>query len=81
MANTQGVPMTDGEEEYLKVTEVASRLRVSRFTVYKWIREGRLEGSNFGGVVRISRASFDAFKEQARIKPSPGNQTPTSVVA
>jgi excisionase family DNA binding protein len=81
MAIMEGVPMANGDEEYLKVSEVASRLRVSRFTVYKWIREGKLEGSNFGGVVRISRASFDAFKEQSRIKTSQGNQTPTSVVA
>ena len=73
--------MSNGDEEFLKVSEIARRLSVSRFTVYKWIREGKLEASNFGGIVRISRASFDAFKEQARVKPQAGNQTPTSVAA
>ncbi len=57
------------EEEYLKPIEIAKKLNVSRFAIYKWIREGRLEGVYFGDdVLRVPRSSFDAFMQQSREK-------------
>lgn len=55
------------EEEYVKPTDVAKRLKVSRGAVYKWIREGKLRAVKFGDrAVRIPRSSIEAFERQAR---------------
>jgi len=35
----------------LTVKEVAERLRVSRFTVYRWIKDGRLKTIRSGGIL------------------------------
>jgi transposase len=34
------------ESEYMKVAEVAKRFNVTRFTIYKWLEKGVLEGIN-----------------------------------
>jgi excisionase family DNA binding protein len=55
------------EEEYVKPTDVARRLKVSRGAVYKWIREGKLRAVKFGDrAVRIPRSSIEAFEQRAR---------------
>ena len=75
------------EEEYVKPTDIAKLLKVSRFTIYKWIREGRMQGVRFGDeVLRVPRSSFDAFMQQAKEKSAakeedPGNQKPTRITA
>ena len=81
------------EEEYIKPTDIAKLLKVSRFTIYKWIREGRLQGVRFGGdVLRVPRSSFDAFMRNAKETSAAkergtagdtdkGNQKPTSAAA
>lgn len=50
---------------YLKVSQVASELQVTRQAVYGWIAEGRLSGIRLNtskrGSVRVSRAALDAF--------------------
>ena len=82
------------EEEYVKPTDIAKLLKVSRFTIYKWIREGRMQGVRFGDeVLRVPRSSFDAFMQQSKEKSAakekgapkkeedPGNQKPTSAAA
>jgi|SoiMethySBSTD1v2_1073268.scaffolds.fasta_scaffold535900_2 excisionase family DNA binding protein len=47
--------------------EVAERLRVSRPTVYAWLKMGRLPGLRAGKVWRIRPADLDAF-----LQPAPG---------
>ena len=55
------------EEEYVKPTDLAKRLKVSPGAVYKWIREGKLRAVKFGDrAVRIPQSSIEAFERQAR---------------
>lgn len=44
-------------EEYLTVKDVADKLGVKQVTCYKWIREGKLDGTYFkiGGVYRFKQ--------------------------
>ena len=44
---TRMVAMTS--ERLLTVPEVAERLRVSRWTVLNWLRDGKLRGRRLGG--------------------------------
>lgn len=39
----------------LRPSEVARYFDVTRKTVYKWIREGKMEAIKIGGVLRIPR--------------------------
>ncbi|MEP7153651.1 MAG: helix-turn-helix domain-containing protein [Nitrospira sp.] len=44
----------------LRVGEAADVLAVSRWTIYRWVEEGRLEGTKIGrGSLRVFRASLD----------------------
>lgn len=45
----------------LTVAEVAEILRLSVLTIYKYIQEGKLEASEFGGHYRISDESLKKF--------------------
>jgi excisionase family DNA binding protein len=55
--------------EYVKPRAIADELAVSRFTVYKWIREGKLPSVHFGKSVRVPRDAYEAFKRAAE-KPA-----------
>jgi excisionase family DNA binding protein len=46
-------------DEYLTVNETAEREKISTKTVYKYIKEGRLEAQKFGP--RSYRISIDAI--------------------
>jgi excisionase family DNA binding protein len=55
----------------LRVDEVAKLLRVSRWTVYRWIEEGRLEGTKLNrGTLRIFRTSVEALVDEHRTSGS-----------
>jgi excisionase family DNA binding protein len=41
--------------------EVAEHFGVSMDTVYRWVRQGDLEGCKIKGVLRITRASLEAL--------------------
>ena len=41
---------TSVEEDALTVDEVAARLKMSRYTVRQWLRDGKLRGVRLGGV-------------------------------
>ncbi len=44
----------------LRVGEAADVLAVSRWTIYRWVEEGRLEGTKIGrGSLRVFRTSLD----------------------
>jgi len=52
------------EPPLLRVQEAAALLRVSKWTVYRWIEEGRLRGTKIGrGSLRIFRASLNGLIE------------------
>lgn len=53
------------EKEYIKPSDFAKRLGVTRGAVYKWIREGKLKAVRFGVAVRIPRAEAEAFERNA----------------
>ncbi len=60
------------DTEYLTPKEVADRLRVTDQAVYKWLKEGRLDGYKFGRAVRVSRKSVEQFVESSRTGPEKG---------
>jgi excisionase family DNA binding protein len=54
-------PWLDSAWPYLSAEEVARRLRVSRRTVYQWLRLGRLRGLRTGKAWRIRQEDLEAF--------------------
>ena len=51
----------------LRVGQAAEALNVSRWTIYRWIEEGRLHATKIGkGSVRIFGESVDALVESNR---------------
>jgi len=50
------------EKKYLTVKEVAILLCVKPVTIYKWLREGRLQGAyiKIGGVYRFKESDLEA---------------------
>jgi excisionase family DNA binding protein len=53
----------------LRVHEAARLLKVSKWTVYRWIEEGRLEATKIGrGSLRIFRSSVAALIDGNRTR-------------
>lgn len=53
------------EKKLLRVGEAADVLSVSRWTIYRWVEEGRLRGTKIGkGSLRIFRESVAALIER-----------------
>lgn len=51
----------------LRVGEAAEALNVSRWTIYRWVEEGRLEATKIGlGSLRIFDTSVQALVENNR---------------
>jgi excisionase family DNA binding protein len=51
----------------LRVNEAAHILNVSRWTVYRWVEEGRIEATKIGrGSLRIFHQSVSRLIEQSR---------------
>lgn len=56
------------EAPLLRVQEAAGLLRVSKWTIYRWVDEGRLRATKIGrGSLRIFRTSVNGLIEGARI--------------
>jgi excisionase family DNA binding protein len=55
------------DHQLLRVGEAAQALNVSRWTIYRWVEEGRLESVRIGkGSVRIFRHSITSLIERGR---------------
>ncbi|MDP3089981.1 MAG: helix-turn-helix domain-containing protein [Nitrospira sp.] len=55
----------------LRVQEAAALLRVSKWTIYRWIEEGRLRATKIGrGSLRIFRVSVNGLIEGQRTDPA-----------
>jgi excisionase family DNA binding protein len=55
------------EPPLLRVQEAAALLRVSKWTIYRWIEEGRLRATKIGrGSLRIFRASLNGLIDGKR---------------
>lgn len=55
----------------LTVKEVSTLLKLSILTIYKYIRERKLEVIRFGGHYRIEKQSLDRFIDSHRLHESP----------
>ena len=54
-------------KELLRVGEAAQALNVSRWTIYRWVDEGRLKATKIGkGSLRIFRESVNTLVEDNR---------------
>ncbi len=54
-------------KQLLRVGEAADVLAVSRWTIYRWVEEGRLEGTKIGrGSLRVFRASLEKLVQNNR---------------
>jgi excisionase family DNA binding protein len=60
-----------GRVRYLTVEEVAEFVRVSRMTVYRWIRSGDLPAVRVGRSFRIPQDGLDAFLRSSSTLPQP----------
>ena len=65
MANTGADTLPEVDEDWFTVEEIASRLKVSPFTVRRWLREGLLRGRSFGGKTgwRVNGSDLRQFLE------------------
>ena len=56
------------EPVLLRIQEAATLLKVSKWTVYRWIEEGRLRATKIGqGSLRVFQASVSGLIETARL--------------
>ena len=55
------------QTNFLTVKEVAVLLQLSLLTIYKYIRERKLEVIRFGGHYRIEKQSLDKFIDSQRM--------------
>jgi len=55
------------DTKLLTVDEVADRLKVSRFTVYRWIKKGVLQAIKIDGVVRVEEVAYEKLLAKGRI--------------
>ncbi len=56
------------EPVLLRIQEAATLLKVSKWTIYRWIEEGRLSATKIGrGSLRVFQASVSGLIEEARI--------------
>ncbi|MDR5695686.1 MAG: helix-turn-helix domain-containing protein [Armatimonadota bacterium] len=58
--------MRDPYPEIMTVEQVAAYLQLSKMTVYKFIREGKLPAAKIGKSYRIRRSDVEAFLETAK---------------
>ena len=55
------------DKQLLRVGEAAEVLNVSRWTIYRWVEEGRLEATKIGkGSLRVFRHSVTALVQENR---------------
>lgn len=51
--------------EFLTASEVAAKLRISRMTVTRWVRDGKLPAVRLGAVLRIPTEAVDRMLADA----------------
>lgn len=56
------------EQVLLRIQETARLLKVSKWTVYRWVEEGRLKATKIGlGSLRVFRTSVEGLSERPRL--------------
>jgi excisionase family DNA binding protein len=61
--------MLQVDERYLTLREVAERLKVSRRTVYRWIKDKDLNAYKFANEYRITDSDLKDFLRGRRTRP------------
>jgi excisionase family DNA binding protein len=61
--------MLQVDERYLTLREVAERLKVSRRTVYRWIKDEDLNAYKIANEYRITERDVKDFLERRRTRP------------
>ena len=56
------------DERYLTLSEIAERLKVSRRTVYRWVKDGDLNAYKFANEYRITESDLKDFLEHRRTR-------------
>ncbi len=64
----------------MSVAQVADYLQVSRVTVWRWLRAGRLAGIRVGRVRRIALSSLQQFVQEERENAPPMRPRPLGTV-
>ena len=65
------------DKALLRVGEAADFLSVSRWTIYRWVEEGRLEGTKIGhGSLRVFFHSIEKLVDQNRTEDVPNASVP-----
>lgn len=54
--------------EFYLTRELADRLRVSKMTVYRYIKTGKIAAHKIGKEYRITKAEYERFIRQTRTK-------------
>lgn len=57
-----------GQPDFYLVDELAEKLRVSRMTIYRWIKSGKLTAMKLGKEFRIDREEFERLIKQSTNK-------------
>ena len=56
-------------KELLRPDEAARLLNVSWWTIYRWVKEGRLEATKVGrGSLRVFNSSIEQLVQEKRVK-------------
>ena len=53
-------------KEFYLVEELAEKLRVSKMTIYRYIKAGKIEVYKTGKAYRIAKPAFDRFMQSAK---------------
>jgi len=67
-------------QEFLTVKEVASMLRISKISIWRWLKSGKLPGFKLGKEWRIPRKDLDkSLEEKIKINVNEHENTNQSI--
>jgi putative molybdopterin biosynthesis protein len=55
------------QEEFYTIKEVSELFKVAYLTVYRWIKEGKLEAYKLGKQYKIKKADIDKFIKESKV--------------
>ena len=55
-------------KEFYLVEELAERLRISKMTIYRYIKAGKLSAHKIGKEFRIDKHEFNSFLDKVKTK-------------
>jgi putative molybdopterin biosynthesis protein len=57
---------SENDKEFYLVAELATALRVSNMTIYRYIKKGKINAYKIGKEFRIDKAEFQTFLRKAK---------------